>query len=153
ISFQHILHENAAWIAPAGRCSCMVPTDLCIICEFEPTRSSPLVRSSSTTSSRIPMGSVASRDAIKAIRDWTIEGAPSPVTTNARRATEAFGSLVFNDEVQQSRLPKPAYRALRRTITRGEPLDNAVADAVASAMKDWAVEHGATHYTHWFQPL
>ena len=64
-----------------------------------------------------------------------------------------FGSLVFNDKVQQERLPKPAYRALRATITRGEPLDAATADAVATALKDWAVEHGATHYTHWFQPM
>ncbi|HTM05247.1 MAG TPA: glutamine synthetase III [Vicinamibacterales bacterium] len=69
------------------------------------------------------------------------------------KATEAFGSLVFNDKAQQERLPKPAYRALRATITRGEPLDLATADAVATALKDWAVEHGATHYTHWFQPL
>jgi glutamine synthetase len=99
------------------------------------------------------MGSAASRDAIKAIRDWAIEEARSPLNQNSSRATEVFGSLVFNDEVQQSRLPKPAYRALRRTITRGESLDHSVADAVASAMKDWAVEHGATHYTHWFQPL
>src|SRR5689334_2913535 len=99
------------------------------------------------------MGSSASRDAITTIRDWAIEGAQSPLTQNASRATEVFGSLVFNDEVQQSRLPKPAYRALRRTIMRGESLDPSVADAVASAMKEWAVEHGATHYTHWFQPL
>jgi glutamine synthetase len=55
--------------------------------------------------------------------------------------------------VHKARLPKTAYRALRRTITRGEPLDLSAADAIASAMKDWAVEHGATHYTHWFQPL
>ena len=60
---------------------------------------------------------------------------------------------MFNDDVQQARLPKAVYHALRRTITHGEPLDPSVADAVASAMKDWAVEHGATHYTHWFQPL
>ena len=74
--------------------------------------------------------------------------------SRGRRASrEAFGSLVFNDEVQQTRLPKPIYHALRRTMTHGEPLDTSVADAVAAAMKDWAVEHGATHYTHWFQPL
>ena len=98
------------------------------------------------------MGSAASREAIKAIRDWAVtESGPSKVA--ASRATEIFGSLVFNDEVQRTRLPKPAYKALRRTITHGEQLDPAVADAVASAVKDWAVEHGATHYTHWFQPL
>ena len=60
---------------------------------------------------------------------------------------------MFSDEVQRARLPKQVYKALRRTITQGEPLDPSVADAVASAMKDWALEHGATHYTHWFQPL
>jgi glutamine synthetase len=74
-------------------------------------------------------------------------------STPLANATETFGSLVFNDKAQQERLPKPAYRALRATITRGEPLDLATADTVATALKDWAVEHGATHYTHWFQPM
>jgi glutamine synthetase len=96
------------------------------------------------------MGSAVLGDAISAIRDWSVTEAKEP---RAPRATEAFGSLVFNDAVQESRLPKPAYHALRRTITHGEPLDPSVADAVAGAMKEWAVEHGATHYTHWFQPL
>jgi glutamine synthetase type III len=64
-----------------------------------------------------------------------------------------FGSLVFNDGVQQTRLPKNVYHALRRTITHAEALDLSAADAIATAMKEWAVEHGATHYTHWFQPL
>jgi glutamine synthetase len=73
--------------------------------------------------------------------------------SSASRAAETFGSLAFNDKAQQERLPKAAYRALRATITRGEPLDAATADAVATALKDWAVEHGATHYTHWFQPM
>jgi glutamine synthetase len=98
------------------------------------------------------MGSAASREAIKAIRDWAVTP-NGPSRVGASRATEIFGSLVFNDEVQRTRLPKPAYKALRRTIAHGEQLDPAVADAVASAVKDWAVEHGATHYTHWFQPL
>src|ERR671939_373331 len=96
------------------------------------------------------MGSAVLGDAISAIRDWSVTEAKEP---RAPRATDAFGSLVFNDAVQQARLPKPVYHALRATITRGEPLDLSVADAVASAMKEWAVEHGATHYTHWFQPL
>src|SRR5471032_841271 len=96
------------------------------------------------------MGSAVLADAISAIRNWSVTEAKEP--RNAR-AAEAFGSLVFNDEVQQTRLPKPVYHALRRTMTHGEPLDISVADAVASAMKEWAVEHGATHYTHWFQPL
>src|SRR5881409_2499617 len=96
------------------------------------------------------MGSAVLGEAISAIRDWSVTEAKEP---RGPRATEAFGSLVFNDEVQQTRLPKPVYHALRRTMTHGEPLDHSVADAVASAMKDWSVEHGATHYTHWFQPL
>jgi glutamine synthetase len=96
------------------------------------------------------MGSRVLDDAIGSIRNWSVTEAKEPRTP---RAAEAFGSLVFNDEVQQTRLPKPIYHALRRTMTQGEPLDISVADAVASAMKEWAVEHGATHYTHWFQPL
>jgi glutamine synthetase len=67
--------------------------------------------------------------------------------------TEIFGSRVFNDAVQRRRLRPDAYQALRRTIDRGEQLDPRIADAVADAMKDWAVEHGATHFTHWFQPM
>jgi glutamine synthetase len=96
------------------------------------------------------MGSAVLTEAISAIRDWSVTEAKD---TRFARATETFGSLVFNDAVQQTRLPKPVYHALRRTITLGVPLDNSVADAIASAMKEWAVEHGATHYTHWFQPL
>jgi len=96
------------------------------------------------------MGSTVLGEAISAIRDWSVTEAKEP---RASRAAESFGSLVFSDAVQQTRLPKPAYHALRRTITHGEALDHSVADAVASAMKEWAVEHGATHYTHWFQPL
>jgi glutamine synthetase len=96
------------------------------------------------------MGSVILGEAIKAIRDWSVTEAKEP---RAPRATDSFGSLVFNDAVQQARLPKPIYHALRRTVMHGEPLDRSAADAVAAAMKEWAVEHGATHYTHWFQPL
>src|SRR4026207_513758 len=96
------------------------------------------------------MGSSVLGEAISSIRDCSVTEAEDP---RGPRATEAFGSLVFNDEVQQTRLPKPVYHALRRTTTHGEPLDISVADAGASAMKEWAVEHGATHYTHWFQPL
>jgi glutamine synthetase len=97
------------------------------------------------------MGSTASRDAIRAIRVWAEGAGRAPKIE--RMAPEAFGSLVFNDEVQRARLPKPVYQSLRRTITKGEPLTPPVADAIAAAMKDWAVEHGATHYTHWFQPM
>jgi glutamine synthetase len=67
--------------------------------------------------------------------------------------TEIFGSNVFNDTVMKERLPKPIYKILRETIEKDLPLRPDVADVVANAMKDWAVEKGATHYTHWFQPL
>lgn len=64
-----------------------------------------------------------------------------------------FGENVFNDEVMRERLPKEIYNALRKTIDEGLPLDPKIADVVANAMKDWAIEKGATHFTHWFQPL
>ena len=97
------------------------------------------------------MGSAALRDAISGITAWSeTVGAGS---SHLVKATEVFGSLTFNDEVQKTRLPKQVYQGLRRTITQGEPLDSSIADIVASALKDWAVEHGASHYTHWFQPL
>ena len=66
---------------------------------------------------------------------------------------EIFGSMVFNDYVMQSRLPKTVYKALKRTMELGKGLDPSIADTVAAAMKDWAVEKGVTHYTHWFQPM
>ena len=64
-----------------------------------------------------------------------------------------FGSLVFNDSVMKARLPKETYKELKNTIKAGKHLDLAVANVVANAMKDWAIEKGATHYTHWFQPM
>jgi len=64
-----------------------------------------------------------------------------------------FGSAVFNDAIMQERLPKPIYKKLKKTIKEGLPLDPDVAEVVACVMKDWAVEMGATHFTHWFQPL
>jgi len=96
------------------------------------------------------MGSAVLSEAISAIRDWSVTDLKEK---RDARVTGTFGSLVFNDEVQQARLPKAVYHALRRTMTHGEPLDAAAADSVATAVKEWAVEHGATHYTHWFQPL
>jgi glutamine synthetase len=66
---------------------------------------------------------------------------------------DLFGALVFSEEVQKARLPKPVFKALQKTIKQGVPLDPTIADAVASAMKDWALEHGATHFTHLFQPM
>ncbi|MBO7395177.1 MAG: glutamine synthetase III [Ruminococcus sp.] len=66
---------------------------------------------------------------------------------------EIFGCSVFNETVMKSKLPKNIYKNLRRTMEKGEPLDTETADVVANAIKDWALEHGATHYTHWFQPM
>ena len=66
---------------------------------------------------------------------------------------EMFASNVFNWQVMQDKLPKDIFRSLRKTIEEGRPLDNSLANIVANAMKDWAVEKGATHYTHWFQPM
>ena len=69
------------------------------------------------------------------------------------KVPEYFGSMVFNDKVMQERLPKATYKALKKTVENGEPLDLSVANVVANAMKDWAVELGCTHFTHWFQPM
>ena len=66
---------------------------------------------------------------------------------------EIFGSNVFDERVMKARLSEKTYKALKQTIRKGQPLDSSIAAAVASAMRDWAVEKGATHYTHWFQPL
>ncbi len=97
------------------------------------------------------MGSSASHDASKSIIEW---GKSAGKAVSPRpSATEIFGSLTFGDPVQRQRLPRDVYKALRLTILQGAPLEAADADVIASAMKDWALEHGATHYTHWFQPL
>ena len=66
---------------------------------------------------------------------------------------EQFGIDVFNEETMKQRLPKNVFKALKKTIAEGKELDSSIADVVASAMKDWAIEKGATHYTHWFQPM
>ena len=70
-----------------------------------------------------------------------------------RTVSDYFGSLVFDDRVMRAKLPSDVYDSLKRTIDEGASLDIHVADAVATAMRDWSVEHGATHFTHWFQPL
>lgn len=70
-----------------------------------------------------------------------------------KRIPELYGSLVFNNKVMREKLPKDIYKALRKTIENNTHLELDVANAVATAMKEWAVEHGATHYTHWFQPM
>ncbi|MBE6760693.1 MAG: glutamine synthetase type III [Ruminococcaceae bacterium] len=69
------------------------------------------------------------------------------------RVNEMFGSMVFNDATMREKLPKETYKALKKTIQNGKGLDPAIASSVATAMKDWALERGATHYTHWFQPM
>ena len=66
---------------------------------------------------------------------------------------DIFGSLVFDDRVMKAMLSSDVYQSLRKTIDQGEQIDPKIADAVALAMKDWAIAHGATHFTHWFQPL
>ena len=69
------------------------------------------------------------------------------------KVTEMFGSKVFNSATMKERLPKEAYKAVQNAIKNGKRLDSSVADVVANSMKDWAIENGATHYTHWFQPM
>jgi glutamine synthetase len=97
------------------------------------------------------MGSSALHDATKSIIEWG--RTTGKHSTPWPQATEIFGSLTFSDQVQRRRLPRDVYKALQLTITQGAPLDASAADVIATAMKDWAMEHGATHYTHWFQPL
>jgi glutamine synthetase len=82
--------------------------------------------------------------------DTTVKEKTAKETVNVN---EVFGSNVFNERTMKERLPKDTYRALRETIESGAPLTLEVANVVANAMKDWAIEKGATHYTHWFQPL
>jgi len=84
---------------------------------------------------------------------WSANGAGLGALDLTLPANQVFGENVFGPVAQRQRLPKTVYRQLQSTLERGEPLDTTTADAVASAMKDWALEKGATHYTHWFQPL
>ena len=69
------------------------------------------------------------------------------------RAKELYGSMVFNEHVMKERLPSATFKSIKATIDEGKPLNLELANVVASVMKDWAIEKGATHYTHWFQPL
>jgi glutamine synthetase len=94
------------------------------------------------------MGSAASGDAIRHISQWSTN--PKQNTVPLKKASDDFGSLTFNDEAQRARLPKDVYRALRRSIAQSEPLDPSRRHR-RERVEDWAVEHGATHYTHWFQ--
>ncbi len=70
-----------------------------------------------------------------------------------KQVSEYFGSMVFNENVMRERLPREVYKSLKKTIETGRTIDPSIADVVANAMKDWALEKGATHFTHWFQPL
>jgi glutamine synthetase len=84
---------------------------------------------------------------------WESNGAALGLIDLTVAGNADFGDSVFSDLVQRQRLPKDVYKRLQETLRRGEPLDTSLADQVAQAMKDWAMEKGATHYTHWFQPL
>ncbi len=91
------------------------------------------------------------REAVKAITETQYE--LNRVDFKEVHIKDLFGADVFNEEQQRLRLPKPVFQALQKTIKQGAPLDPQIADAVAAAMKDWAIERGATHFTHLFQPM
>jgi glutamine synthetase len=84
---------------------------------------------------------------------WTADGAALGQPDLTEASNNLFGSAVFSEAVQRQRLPRDVFRRLQETLRDGQPLDTSLADHVAQAMKEWALEHGATHYTHWFQPL
>jgi glutamine synthetase len=84
---------------------------------------------------------------------WTANGSALGSLDLTLPGNQVFASNVFSPAVQRTRLPKHVYKALQKTLARGEALDTTLADSVAQAMKEWAMEKGATHYTHWFQPL
>ena len=79
--------------------------------------------------------------------------APLPAPEQGKALANGYGCDVFNTRVMRQRLPREVYDRLMRTMTHRTPLAPADADIIAGAMKDWALEHGATHYTHWFQPM
>ena len=89
--------------------------------------------------------------AIKAITNWPISGRRAPRLAVADPPALRHQRLLRRSD--EARLPENIYKALRNTIKKGAPLDPTIADVVAAAMKEWAMEHGATHYTHWFQPM
>jgi glutamine synthetase len=95
--------------------------------------------------------------AVAATSDWAGGKqqltAAAPSASVAKRVDTIFGADVFSEKVMRQRLPKDVFKRLMQTINKGERLDPQLADVVAAAMKDWAIENGATHYTHWFQPL
>ena len=98
------------------------------------------------------MQETRARDAaMNAITSWPINGRRAPRQTMSIR--QLFGINVFSDEVMKTRLPENVYKAIRNTIKKGAPLDESIADVVAATMREWAMERGATHFTHWFQPM
>ena len=103
--------------------------------------------------SRLPMSNRT--DALLTISTAPPASRPAQRTTEAAASNlpETFGQFVFGEQAQRRRLPKPVFESLRRTIESGQALDPSIADAVATGMKDWAIELGATHYMHWFQPM
>ena len=96
-------------------------------------------------------GSNARSNAIRAITSYKPDLAPLNYADT--KPTEIYGSNVFSDKVMKERLPRIVYKSLRKTIEQGVQLDPSLADIVASTMKDWAIEKGATHFTHVFYPL
>jgi len=89
-------------------------------------------------------------DVLAAAKSWSVRGTPQQLTADIN---SIFGEHTFNMDVMRKKLPKEVMQSLLDTIDKGKPLDPKLADVVALAMKEWAVEHGATHFTHWFQPL
>ena len=96
-------------------------------------------------------GIKARLDAISAIIGY--KPAHAPLNFSETKPTDVFGCNVFSDKVMRERLPKHVYKSLKKTIELGEKLDASIADTVANTMKDWAIERGATHFTHVFYPL
>ncbi|HEX8085613.1 MAG TPA: glutamine synthetase III [Solirubrobacteraceae bacterium] len=84
---------------------------------------------------------------------WSANGGALGTVDLTVPGNQVYGSNVFSSAEQRQRLPKDVYKRLQQTLEQGQPLDESLADAVAAAMKDWALENGATHFTHWFQPL
>src|SRR5215471_17016968 len=95
--------------------------------------------------------SQARESAVNAITSWPISGRRALRPPSSIR--QLFGINVFSDEVMKARLPENVYKGLRNTIKKGAPLDPTIADVVAATMREWAMERGATHFTHWFQPM
>src|SRR4051812_6530816 len=95
--------------------------------------------------------SSARESAIAAVTGWQSNG--TRINFKETPVRQLFGTNVFSEEVMRARLPEHVFKAIKNTIKKGAPLDPSVADVVATVMKEWAIEKGATHYTHWFQPM